>query len=123
MSSEPSYRAEVVPGKTLLVTILAEKCVDETAKDLSVETLLALLDQHSCTNIVVYLGNTNILSSAPLSKFVHLHKCMKQRQRKLILCSLTKHVTEVINTANLNTVLSIQPSIPDALAVLIDNKS
>lgn len=69
-------------------------------------------------DLVVDLGRVDYISSAGLRVFLVLAKRMRERQGRLVLCSLTEPVRQVFDLAGFLPLFAVEPSRAAALARL-----
>ena len=82
--------------------------LDEQTTRIAEEHLLALVEGLKGGRLEMDFGNVAYLSSRGLGLLVLLHKRLRARGRRLILCNLAPQVFEVFEVTKLHTLLDIR---------------
>jgi anti-anti-sigma factor len=99
-----------------LIEIQAEKLDSNIAPNLKSE--LVVLNAEGIKNIILNLNNTRYCDSSGLSSILVANRLCKNAQGKLILCNLQEGVKKLITISQLDSILSMAPSIGDAANLL-----
>jgi anti-anti-sigma factor len=82
------------------------------------EHVLAVVQGNQCRNVLVDLGKASFFGSVLLGALNTIWKQVRQRNGKLVLCSLSDLGREVIHAARFDTLWEIYPTREEALKAL-----
>lgn len=101
----------------LYLKLKEPKLNSEASLDLKSQFMVIHSDGHK--NIVMDLSLVKFIDSSGLSSLLVGHRLCHYSQGSLILTGLDEHVTKLVNIAQLDTVLTIVPTLKDAKELLI----
>jgi anti-anti-sigma factor len=81
------------------------------------KTVFVQLNKDNVNNIILNLSATNYCDSSGLSSILTANRLCKDTNGKFILCGLQPNVLKMIQIAQLDRVLNIEDSLPDAKGV------
>ena len=82
------------------------------------EKEVMLLIQQSTLNVLIDFEKLVYISSAGLRILIIIAKDLKKKEKKLALCALNETIKEVFHISELDTIISIFPTIEDGLISL-----
>lgn len=100
-----------------LITVTAEKLDTQVAPALKSE--LVVLNADGVRNLIIDLGHIRYCDSSGLSSILVANRLCKNSNGALILSSLQEPVKKLINISQLDTILKISLSIPDAIDMVV----
>ena len=95
-----------------LIEVQAEKLDSNIAPNLKSE--LVVLNAEGIKNIVLNLRNTRYCDSSGLSSILVANRLCKNATGKLVLCNLQDGVKKLISISQLDTILSMAPTVDEA---------
>src|ERR1043166_3045099 len=95
-----------------LIDIQAEKLDSNIAPNLKSE--LVVLNAEGVKNIILNLSHTRYCDSSGLSSILVANRLCKNAQGKLVLCNLQEGVKKLISISQLDSILSIAPTLEEA---------
>lgn len=90
---------------------------DENLEQLGHE-LFSLVEQYDRRKVVLDLSSVELLTSSVLGKFITLHRKLHRQQGRLVLCSMTPQVREVMRMSRLIDYFRTTEDLPSALLAL-----
>lgn len=93
-------------------TVLEEKLNSLVAPELKTE--LTLLNTNGTKNVILDLGNVKFVDSSGLSAILVGNRLCQGSRGSMVITKLTGHVNKLIKISQLDTVLSITPTVPEA---------
>jgi anti-anti-sigma factor len=115
-SSNPSFTVRP-HGETCVVTFS-----HDTFNRLEIERvrdqLRSLIENSPCCQFVIDFQHVTFMSSVILGVVmgIHLHIC--RRRGQLVLCGLAPHIFDIFKLMRLDHILTIVPTVDDAIAML-----
>jgi anti-sigma B factor antagonist len=82
------------------------------------QELLSLVEQYQCRQIVLSLELVEFITSAALGKIIMLHRRLHRKDGKLVVCSASGPVADVLESSRLNDYFVMAPDTQGALALL-----
>ena len=95
-----------------IFTVLEEKLNSLVAPELKTE--LTLLNTNGTKNIILDLGHVKFVDSSGLSAILVGNRLCQGSHGTMVLTQLTDHVNKLIKISQLDTVLNITPTVPEA---------
>lgn len=99
-----------------VVKVKAEKLDSQISPSLKSE--LVVLNADEFKNIIIDLENTRYCDSSGLSAILVANRLCKNSGGSFILCSLQRSVSKLISISQLDTILSITPTLQEATDLL-----
>ncbi len=103
-------------GKYTLVKSNVDKLDSTCAPELKSE--LVYLNKTNVRNVIIDLGATRYCDSSGLSALLVANRLCKSVNGSLIVCSLQEPVQKLVQISQLESVLSITPSLSEAVDLL-----
>lgn len=103
-------------GKYTLVTTNADKLDTTCAPELKSE--LVYLNKTNVRNIIIDLKNTRYCDSSGLSALLVANRLCKSVNGTLVVCGLQEPVLKLVQISQLESVLSITPTLNEAVDLL-----
>jgi len=82
------------------------------------QELVGIASQEGCTKILLNFSGVDFFASDMLGKVVGLHKMIKQKGGKLVLCEVCPHIRQILATTKLDLLLTVKTAEADGLAAL-----
>jgi anti-anti-sigma factor len=118
-------RAEHTSCPVVVLSINVSRVQGDTIADRLRDELLAVLDTTGAQNVVLDLRQVTFVSSVAFRPLLSLHRRLKERGGRMVLCGLTAEVREVfevtrlISTSRTSTApFEVQADVPAAVASL-----
>lgn len=103
-----------------LITLKAEKLDSNIAPTLKSE--LVVLNSDGVKNIIMDLSETRYCDSSGLSAILVANRLCKNSNGTFILCGLQDPVKKLIAISQLDSILNITTSIPEAIDFLVEHE-
>jgi len=103
-------------GKYTLVTSNVDKLDTTCAPELKSE--LVYLNKTGVRNVIIDLANTRYCDSSGLSALLVANRLCKSVSGTLVVCSLQEPVMKLVQISQLESVLSITPTVSEATDLL-----
>ncbi len=100
---------------TLVVELGETKILDESTISKLGEELLNLASGIPEPKMVLDFANVGHMSSSVLGMLITLHKRLRERGGRLLLCNIRASIYEVFKITRLDQVFDISPDRPEAL--------
>jgi len=100
-----------------LIKVTADKLDTQVAPALKSE--LVVLSADGVRNLIIDLGETRYCDSSGLSSILVANRLCKNSNGALVLSCLQEPVKKLINISQLDTILKISVSIPDAIDMVV----
>ncbi|MCK6641422.1 MAG: STAS domain-containing protein [Bacteroidia bacterium] len=100
-----------------LIKVTADKLDTQVAPALKSE--LVVLNADGVRNLIIDLGETRYCDSSGLSSILVANRLCKNSNGALVLSCLQDPVKKLINISQLDTILKISGSIPDAIDMVV----
>jgi anti-anti-sigma factor len=100
-----------------LIKVTADKLDTQVAPALKSE--LVVLNADGVRNLIIDLGETRYCDSSGLSSILVANRLCKNSNGELVLSCLQEPVKKLINISQLDTILKISISIPDAIDMVV----
>ncbi|MFM2017515.1 MAG: hypothetical protein RL007_1171 [Bacteroidota bacterium] len=100
-----------------LIKVTADKLDTQVAPALKSE--LVVLNADGVRNLIIDLGETRYCDSSGLSSILVANRLCKNSNGALVLSCLQEPVKKLINISQLDTILKISVSIPDAIDMVV----
>jgi anti-sigma B factor antagonist len=100
-----------------LIKVTADKLDTQVAPALKSE--LVVLNADGVRNLIIDLGETRYCDSSGLSSILVANRLCKNSNGALVLSCLQEPVKKLINISQLDTILKISISIPDAIDMVV----
>lgn len=101
---------------------VAHFLVKRLSEDLNIEQLghdfFTLVDQNDLDALIVDMSNVEYLNSSVLGKFITLHRRLHRKSGKLVLCSPSETVREILQTSRLNDYFIVRDDLASSFAAL-----
>ena len=92
-------------GDITVLTITGR--LDAASAAVADEAIKALLDEESCSRMLINLENLEYLSSGGLRVILATAKQLKRRQGELVLCALADYVKEIFEISGFDALIPI----------------
>ena len=99
-----------------VVKVKVEKLDSQISPSLKSE--LVVLNADEFKNIIIYLGETRYCDSSGLSAILVANRLCKNSGGSFVLCGLQRSVSKLISISQLDTILSITPTLEEAADLL-----
>lgn len=103
-------------GNYAVVRVIAEKLDSQISPSLKSE--LVVLNADEFKNIIIDLEYTRYCDSSGLSAILVANRLCKNSGGSFILCNLQRSVSKLISISQLDTILSITPTLQEATDLL-----
>lgn len=100
-----------------MIKVTADKLDTQVAPALKSE--LVVLNADGVRNLIIDLGETRYCDSSGLSSILVANRLCKNSNGALVLSCLQDPVKKLINISQLDTILKISGSIPDAIDMVV----
>lgn len=107
-NEKKSHLRCVQHGDYTVVTILAERLLDEATIQLIGDELFDLVENKGRNHLILNFAHVKYLSSGALGKLISLNKKVKESGGRLLLCSIGKEIYEVFKITKLNKYFEIE---------------
>jgi len=118
MTSQPRKRRLDVEdhGDIAVVTFIDNKIIDEQNINAIGEDLVRLVDELGRRKILLNFSKVEFLSSAALGKLIALNRKLQGVKGSLVLCGISKEISEVFKITRLDKLFKIKNTEQEALA-------
>ncbi|VTR96880.1 STAS domain-containing protein [Tuwongella immobilis] len=118
MTSQPRKRRLDVEdhGDIAVVTFIDNKIIDEQNINAIGEDLVRLVEELGRRKILLNFSRVEFLSSAALGKLINLNRKLQGVKGTLVLCGISKEISEVFKITRLDKLFKIKATESEALA-------
>ena len=121
--SDPQYHH--LCCSLVVVTLTESQLQGDTVSDALREDLLGALQRSGAAHVVIDFGPVSYLSSVAFRPLLSLHRKLKEKGGRLVLCGMSPVVAEVFQVTRLvstsgssSAPFEMQPDVPSAVASL-----
>lgn len=104
-------------GDILILTPLVNMSEMEYSQSMTTE-ILALLNDPTIKHLVLDFQKTDYFGSTALGFFIRLHKNIKDRGGRMVLCNMSAHETEILEVTKLSDYWTIEPTRESAVSAI-----
>jgi anti-anti-sigma factor len=105
-------------GKLIVIRLLSVALIDYEQIDRLGDRLLGVLDEPGCRWVVLDLGRVEHMASAMIGRVLGLHRRLRGRDGRLVLCNVSADILNVLEVLRLCPFFSIQRNEQEALLAL-----
>jgi len=103
---KPRISVEYV-GNATIITFTDEKILEEKAIQKLQDSIMSVVEQAECINLILDFCNVRFLSSAVLGLLIRISKRVYQRDGQLRLCNINPKIYEIFKITRLNKIFDI----------------
>jgi len=114
----PNYLTLQAHDDIVVATVTLPHLTDEENTEQLGHEMFALLEQYNCLKVVLSLAPVEYATSSVLGKMISLHRKLHRNGGMLVVCDLSKAVTNVLRTSRLLDYFNVADDTAAAIAAL-----